>query len=355
MDNMEIEIGPIDTIIFFGGGLFLLKCVFESNKKGFNTCVFAARRHLHEIIDYQNNESMENILMKEGIPYFQVSDINKSKEIKKVITENTLGIGVGEVYIFKKEIIQLFNNKIFDFMTIKLPQYRGGAHFTWQILRNDKIGGWYVQVINEEMIPGRFDSGEILLKMEYSLPEDSKIPKDYFNAAEENGLIIFKKFIEQIYNNEKFILSKLNEKKNIYFPRLNTLNHGFIDWSWNSSEIKRFICAFDDPYPGSLTFLDSKRVFLKKCSIYTKDGDFHPFMAGLIYRIHNKEIYIATRDKSIIIQSCMDKDGNDIINLVQPGQRFITPRKYLEGAMGYNAEYNSEGLIINGEKKNGNV
>jgi len=345
----SIKIGPIDTIIFFGGGQFLLNCALESIRRGYKIYIFAARRHLQEIIDYESNKSMEDVLKSEDIQFFQASDINTSKELKKIITKTTLGIGIGEIFTFNKEIIELFNNKIFDFMTIKLPQYRGGAHFTWQILRHDKIGGWYVQVINEEMIPGRFDTGEILMKMEYHLPKNSKIPRDYFKAAEDNGLILFKKFIEKISNNEEFILSKLKEEYSVYFPRLNTIKHGFIDWSWNSNEIYRFICAFDDPYPGSSTFLGKKRVFLKKSSINSNDSDFHPFMAGLIYRIYDDVVYIATRDKGIIIQECLDEEGNDIMDSLKIGQRFFTPRKYLEEAMIFNAEYDSDGLVTNGE------
>ena len=50
----------------------------------------------------------------------------------------------------------------------------------------------------------------------------------------------------------------------LYLPKLNTLKNGFIDWNKSSSEIYRFICAFDDPYQGVfLNRIIKKKIFLK--------------------------------------------------------------------------------------------
>ena len=171
MEN-KIKIGPVDSIIFFGGGLFLVNCAREIEKKGLKTYIFAVKRHLEEIIDEEKNETMEQILRSENIPFYPERNINSSKILKDVVTKNTIGIGIGEVYTFSQETIQLFNGRLFDFMVIKLPEYRGGAHFTWQILRNDKRGSWNIQIINEKMIPGRFDSGGIIMRRDYNISEN---------------------------------------------------------------------------------------------------------------------------------------------------------------------------------------
>jgi methionyl-tRNA formyltransferase len=59
-----------------------------------------------------------------------------------------------------------------------------------------------------------------------------------------------------------FRIRNQEEKDSTYFPRLNSLNQGFIDWEWDCGEALRFIRAFDDPYCGASTFLNERRVFI---------------------------------------------------------------------------------------------
>ena len=47
-------------------------------------------------------------------------------------------------------------------------------------------------------------------------------------------------------------------------PRLATDINGWVDWSWNSLDLTRFIDAFGSPYPGASTYINEKRVRLKQ-------------------------------------------------------------------------------------------
>lgn len=350
MENMstryEIQVGPIDNLILFGGGLLVVEFAKEAIKKGIKTHIFAVKRHLDEIINGKN--SLQKILKKEKISYYCVKDINSSPKFKSLILKKTMGIGLGEAYTFSKETVKMFNGNLFDFMVIRLPQYRGGAHFTWQILQGDKKGCWNIQVINEEMVPGVYDSGKVLKTKKYKIPEWAKIPADYFKVARDEGLKLFREFIGEVKYGKKFKLIKLQENNSSYFPRLYTLNHGFINWSWNSAEIEKFICAFDEPYIGASTFIDGTRVFLKNCQAKRSEGEFHPFMSGLIYRIYNNCVFVATKGGAIAIGKVLDKKGNNVIKSLKVGQRFYTPLKYIEEAMHFEASYDSEGLVKKG-------
>jgi len=131
----------------------------------------------------------------------------------------------------------------------------------------------------------------------------------------------------------------------MYFPRLNTLKQGLINWNWDTNDIESFICAFDEPYAGASTFIDGKKVHLKECYSEFNDGPFHPFQAGLIYKIYSDAIFIATRSGTIIVRGVSDENGKNIIGKLRTGQRFFTPLKYLEDAMTFSAEYSAEGII----------
>ncbi len=343
---MKINIGPIDTLILFGGGPLMVEFAKSARKEKINVYLFAVKRHLNEIVDYKSNLTLKDVLEKEKFIFFETKDINSCSKLKKIITNKTMGIGLGETYTFNKKTIQLFNEKLFDFMTIKLPQYRGGAHFTWQILRGDKTGCWNIQIINDRMIPGVFDCGGIIKTRSYDIPKSANIPLDYFSSSHKEGLNLFKEFINEVQSGKGFVVQDIKEQKSMYFPRLSTLAQGFIDWSWSAKEINDFICAFDEPYPGASTFLNGKRIFVKDCKTTFSDGKFHPFVSGLIYRIHNHSIYVAVKDGGLIIKKILLNDKN-IIDSLKVGQRLHTPIKYLGAARLFKAEYNSEGLEYN--------
>ena len=67
--------------------------------------------------------------------------------------------------------------------------------------------------------------------------------------ADQVKQLAFKKFtVDEIRNGKVFELVKINENLSMYFPRLNTLKHGFIDWSWDTDEIESFI-AYSIGFP----------------------------------------------------------------------------------------------------------
>ncbi|MFY9270847.1 MAG: hypothetical protein WAO55_13980 [Candidatus Manganitrophaceae bacterium] len=345
MMKSTIRIGPIDRLVLFGGGPLMVAFAKKAIQRGIKTTLFAVKRHLEEALEGGAGPTLRTVLEKEKIPFFHSDDINRAPELRSAVSSATIGIGLGEAYTFSKETIALFQGKLFDFMTIRLPQYRGGAHFTWQILRKNRIGCWNIQVINEEMIPGVYDSGEILKSREYLLPPSAKIPNDYYDAAHEEGFTLFSEFLDEVQAGKEFGLAKLQENFSSYFPRLHTLRHGLINWSWKSEEIETMICAFDDPYPGASTFLNGKRVFLKRCQADDSEGRFHPFMSGLVYRIAGRSVFVATCDGTLVVRKVSDEMGADLIPKLKVGQRFFTPIKVLEEAMLYSAEYDAAGLV----------
>jgi len=199
------------------------------------------------------------------------------------------------------------------------------------------------------MVQGIFDSGEIVKSREYFFPPSARIPEDYFEFAVEQEIEFIKEFLNEVNVAKDFELTKLQENFSIYFPRLNSLGHGFIDWSWDTDDIENFICAFDEPYAGASTFIDGKRVHLKECYSEFNDGPFHPFQVGLIYKIYSNAVFIATRSGTLIVRSVMDENGKNIVETLRTGQRFFTPLNNLEEAMVYSAEYSAEGIIEKNE------
>lgn len=340
-----LNIGKVNKIIFFGGSDLLVELVCLAVDMKFDIFVFCVRRHLLEKLRSNTNLTLSELLKKKRIPFQEADDINRSPILNKIVTDTSIGIGLGEAYSFNRKTISLFKERLFDLMMIDLPRYRGGAHFTWQILHGDKTGCWNIQIINEKMIPGVFDSGEIALTRKFKIPERSENPENYFNISDKQAKVLFKDFLSKIINMEDFKLKKVNEKNSLFFPRLHTESQGFINWSWSGKDICRFINGFSKPYKGASTFIDNRKVFLRECSLFAKDGSFHPFTSGLILRISDKSIFVASRDACLRINEIYDEYGKPFSGLLKTGQRMYTPLKKLEEAMLFTSEYDQLGLV----------
>ncbi len=76
-----------------------------------------------------------------------------------------------------------------------------------------------------------------------------------------------------------------------------------------------------------------KIYFIKEAKVYNKKKH-HPFCNGLILR-KNKNLVVAHRDGTLIIQKIYNSKKKDIFKKVRQGDRFYTPYKILEKALIY--------------------
>lgn len=325
--------GKINHILLLGGSRCTAElALYLHQLSTLKFEVYTAPRQVNDVI-YSDGSTFGDFFEKHSLKYFISEDINQEQTFIQSVREHTLAIGLGEAWTFRKEIIDKFNGRLIDLMGIRLPQYRGGAHYTWQILRGSRIGACNLQVINTDMIQGVFDSGEIIKFREYLFPPDAKIPDDYFNFAVLQEITFIKEFIDELAQNKTFNTFNLQENFSLYFPRLHTLKNAFINWQWDTFEIEKFICAFDSPYPGATTQINGTLVRVKQARSEQNDGPFHPFQCGLIYKIYNGNLYIATHQGTIILSEVNDEKGFSVSHLLKSGDRFYTPIEWIERGM----------------------
>ncbi|MBI9074762.1 MAG: hypothetical protein JEZ02_05050 [Desulfatibacillum sp.] len=336
-----MKLNSVKKVYLLGGGGTLLGFAKELRTRQYEVVVFTSPRHSREIMP--GGVTLARELDSQGIPWHMPEDVNTNAVFLDGITPRTMGLGFGEVWTFNREIIDLFDGKLFDFMGIPLPKYRGGAHYTWQILRKSRLGACNIQVINEFMVQGEFDSGEIVFAREFSYPDTARIPRDYFDAAHKEEVAFLREFMDRAENGQDFTLSPVPEQYSMYFPRLNTVRQGWINWSWSTLDLELFINAFDDPYAGASTELDGQVVRLKRVRTETLDGPFHPFMTGLVYRVNSTGVYAASLQGSLVVGCVLDEHGADITATICTGQRFFTPMERLEAAMTFHAQYDAKG------------
>src|SRR3990167_20783 len=338
-----MKYNQINRLILFGGAPLLAATAKMAQGMNLALFVYTSPRHIEEVLDDQGN-TLKDELDKLKIKYCITENINQEKdELFQQVDANTLGIGMGEAWSFDEEIIKKFSGRLLDFMGIPHPRYRGGAHYTWMILRGDKIGGCNLQVINTEMIQGEFDSGEIVKSVNYNFPESARIPLDYFNAAVPQEINFIKEFLQEVEAGKEFNLHFPQESQSLFLPRLNTIEQGWINWAWLGVDIERFICAFDEPYAGASTLVNGCRVHLKTAYLDDREKAFHSFQSGLVDRITPEEgIVIASSSGLLKIKRVLNEIHQDITMQLKLGDRFYTLYHQLEESLLFRANYNAK-------------
>lgn len=318
---------PVNGLLLLGGGELLRKICTWSLIERFPVKVITSPRHA---IEEESELVLEDFLRTNKISFLVVSDINNSSVADFLKdTDDYFYLSLGAAWIFKDNLIAtLFDDKLFNLHGTRLPQDRGGGGFSWHIMMNHRFGFCVLHKVD-----GGIDTGDIVAYEEFIYPSSARLPVEFEKIYIEKNYIFIIDFINQSRNSARSLeLIKQSEWFSTYWPRLNTKINGYIDWSMNTIEIERFICAFDDPYIGAATFLNEIKVHLRKVSISFQDGHFHPYQSGLIYRKGNGWICVASNSGTLIIEEINDETGLSLFNNVVIGDRLYTPNKYLENS-----------------------
>lgn len=332
-----MNFGKINKIMLFGGGQIIARLTSILDKYEVESLIITSNRHAQEIV--YNSRTFEEILKENNRHFIITPDINEPRVINE-ITGETLGISSGAAWLFSAEFINLFEGRLLNAHGSRLPQDRGAGGFSWRIMRGESLGATLLHKID----PG-VDTGEIVKYEEYVFPAACRKPIDYQKYNVQMYLEFLEEFIKGVLAGEDFSLIPQQESFSIYFPRLHTDVHGFIDWNWTAEEIESFICAFDSPYKGASTFMDDTRVRLRECQLTKSDGTFHPFQFGIIYRIAEYGLFVAAKGGSLIIGSVENEDGKSILEKMRLGSRFYTPVDHIEKARTFRAFYTPDGLL----------
>ena len=264
---------------------------------------------------------------------------------KKLISKNTLFFSMSSRNIFKKETIKFLKDNIVNLHGSRLPYDAGGGGYSWQILKEDRIGALTIHAIIENI-----DRGPIIMQKTMLYPNYCKTPFDLQSFCNEKFVILYEEFLTKLRNKEKLPLFYQSNFIGSYNPRLSTDQCGWIDWGLESYDLINFINAFDKPYDGASTYINNKkfeRLFIKKAQLHGGEVPNHPYMQGIIVR-HDKDwIVVSTKGKHmIVIEEVLNKNKKNIISELRAGDRFYTPQNKIEKDRSERVFFNSKGRKI---------
>lgn len=316
--------GIIKKIIFVGGGMLMVRCMERARELGFDVGAFLAERHASQRLT--DDSTLVEILMARQLSHRVLEDVDQVDPIAlDAGPGRSLALCFGPAWIFPSAVIRRFDAGMLNFNGIPIPRYMGGAHYTWQILNNHRYSGCHIQLITDNI-----DRGDILLSQNFELPQTIDTPMAYFQENDLKGFEFINSFLNMIRSGldmQRRSFSAI-EPDRLYFPRLDTRENGWIDWSWSAEEILRFCNAFSSPYPGASTHYQGRRLLVKKISIIVdkEHAFFHPYCAGLIVRKDTDSFVVAVRNGLLRVES-WEYDGNS--RFIKVGQRLDTSPEQL--------------------------
>ncbi len=264
-------------------------------------------------------------------------------EFEKFVQKNcqidkTLFISFGARWIFKKKTIEgILGNHLVNFHGTRLPLDAGGGGFSWRIMRGDRIGMHLVHWVDEGI-----DTGPIIDYEQFLFPAHLTKPIHYQDFQNEGSFSFYKKFIAKVRGGSKFEPIPQVEYLGRYNPRLKTDVHGYIDWRQSPQSLWKFIAAFDDPYPGAITFHHDKPVRIKSAHLHGGETPNHEFMSGLVMRHDRNWLVVATTGpEALLIEKVISESGENLLPKIKPGDRFYTSQAYLDTALSTRAIFGS--------------
>jgi methionyl-tRNA formyltransferase len=325
--------------------------------KNLKTVVFIGESDaLKELIKINNSLNLKTIIItsshqskkidkKINFKIFDKLNLSFKNYIKKNCKiENSIFIGIGARFIFKKKTINdFFNNNLVNFHDTRLPLDAGGGGFSWKIMREDRIDNQLVHLVDEGL-----DTGPIIDNKASLFPRNCRIPIDFDEYRIKKFIIFYKNFIRKISEDKSFNMKTQLKNLGRYNPRLNSETDGLINWDMDSYDLFNFINAFDDPYCGASTYLNNGKfgkLFFKKVHLHGGDSSNHPFMSGIVSRHDNDWIVVSTKSKHmLLVEEVLNRNGTNILNKIKVGDRFFTPINEISDSKSNRTFFNSKGL-----------
>ncbi len=255
--------------------------------------------------------------------------------------DETLFLSIRSRWIFKKnDIKKFYKNNLINYHPSRLPVYSGAADVSWRIISGDRIDCQLFHIIDQNI-----DSGAIIISKESILPENYNKPYHLMDYSNRKIIELYEKLLIDLKKKKYFDLQKQNHYLSKYYPRLYTKVNGWIDWSFGSEKLIRFINAFETPYEGASTSYKGKRVYLKDVQIHGGEYGSHPYMSGLITRKRKDWIVVSTMDENfLIIKKVLNEKGKNIIETIKVGNRFITPNFKIINSKKFRPKFGPKGL-----------
>lgn len=326
-----------EMLVFIGGGELMLDAIEMARRRGFGARAILAPRHAAEMLP--DGRTMVEALAVAGVDYAVVVSPDEiiGHDLLRLNMGRKMALCFGPAWVFPNALLAKFECGMFNYNGIPVPEYLGGAHFTWQILNGDRQSGCFIQRVTADL-----DRGGIVFHRFQDIPNTARVPADYFYWNRKFGRTFLEDYFDSLARGSLPVETSFESVagRRLYFPRLNTRENGWIDWDWSGEAILSFCNAFDAPYVGASTYYEGRWVHLRGARMITGASvrRFHPYCSGLIVAVGHGDASIATSAGLLLIERIVCANSGVPISVVQ-GHRFHTDSERLRAARSFRPYY----------------
>ena len=248
-----------------------------------------------------DKEIYKNIFeLKNKTKIYEIKNFDYKKFLK-ILSSHKIEyvISCSSKFIFNNFVIKKYKNRIFNLHSSELPKYRGGAVFSWKILRNNHSSCASMHIVDKKL-----DTGNLILQTSIKKHKADTNVIDLIKGSNIKFDELIKKFIFNIEHKKKFSSVAQNEKNSMYLSRLNSKLDGKLNWDWTGQDIVTFVKAMSNPFSGAFSYVNFKKKKIKvnilKCT-FLKNKKNHPFLNGRIFFENDKFIKVFVNDGIIKI------------------------------------------------------
>lgn len=209
---------------------------------------------------------VKELALERGIPVYQPERIRREESVawlEDFFREKPADIGVVAAFgqILPQRVLDMPRLGCLNVHTSLLPKYRGAAPIQQAILAGEKETGVTIMQMDAGL-----DTGDILLQR--SLPiEERETGGSLTEKLAALGGALLCETLSRLEDGLIIPIPQMGESS--YAPQIRK-EQGLIDWNRPAEEIERQIRAFD-PWPGSYTFCQGKRMILKSARLLPEE------------------------------------------------------------------------------------
>lgn len=245
--------------IMFLGQRPIGELCFEQLLKGqnHNYCIAAVVTNKHSADVWWHSNKIYGSCVEANIPVADNSGRNE-EILKKLIIDKKINyiVSVGHSWILSDEILQLVNYQAVNLHLAKLPDYKGNFTYNHAILNQEKEYG-----VTFHWMADKVDAGDYIFTKEFPVKDDDTAYSLYLKSVEE-GLNLFKKFVEYIGSNKELPRRRMEGNGHFYSRKsLDGLRE--MQCYDNPEEIARISRAFYfPPFENAYFMINGKKYFV---------------------------------------------------------------------------------------------
>lgn len=214
------------------------------------------------VLTDSNSIGIIDFSIKKNIPFYAGNPRNKKGYNFVKNFDVDVIASINYLFLIEEDIINHSNKLTFNIHGSLLPKYRGRTPHVWAIINGEDKAG-----ITAHIIDSGCDTGKIIHQIEMPIEASDTgaiMLEKYANAYYP----LVEKVLKDISNNQLNLTNQKEEEATYYGKR--TPKDGEINWEWTKEDIRNWVRAQANPYPGAFTFYNGRKVIIDKVS-FSKD------------------------------------------------------------------------------------